>query len=101
MRTGIFRLQDPLYVSFFHCKILENFCIATIQTVRGRFWRMRVQITSQFQFPKKTAVGTDAMASLHDVIVLGAGVQGSATAYYLTQKAGVEGVLLLEQVNGD
>ncbi len=35
----------------------------------------------------------------YDVIVLGAGVQGSSTAYYLTQKAGIERVLLLEQVN--
>lgn len=33
-----------------------------------------------------------------DVVVVGAGVQGSATAYYLTQKAGTKKVLLLEQV---
>ena len=37
----------------------------------------------------------------YDVAVLGAGVQGSSTAYYLTQKAGVEKVLLLEQVRSD
>lgn len=35
----------------------------------------------------------------YDVVVLGAGVQGSATAYYLTQKANIKRVLLLEQVN--
>ena len=39
------------------------------------------------------------MGDLYDVVVLGAGVQGSSTAYYLTQKAGVKNVLLLEQVN--
>ena len=33
-----------------------------------------------------------------DVTVLGAGVQGSATAYYLAKKAGIKKVLLLEQV---
>ena len=35
----------------------------------------------------------------YDIVVLGAGVQGSATAYYLIQKAGVKKVLLLEQVS--
>ena len=35
---------------------------------------------------------------LYEVAVLGAGVQGSSTAYYLTRKAGVKRVLLLEQV---
>ena len=39
------------------------------------------------------------MARLFDVIVLGAGVQGSSTAYYLARKAGVKEVLLLEQVS--
>ena len=34
----------------------------------------------------------------YEVAVLGAGVEGSSTAYYLTQKAGVKNVLLLEQV---
>ena len=34
----------------------------------------------------------------YDVVVLGAGIQGSSTAYYLQRKAGVEKVLLLEQV---
>ena len=34
----------------------------------------------------------------YEVTVLGAGVEGSSTAYYLTQKAGVKNVLLLEQV---
>ena len=38
---------------------------------------------------------------LYDVTVLGAGVQGSSTAYYLKQKAGVEKVLLLEQVKSN
>ena len=33
-----------------------------------------------------------------DVAVLGAGVQGSATAYYLARKSGIKKVLLLEQV---
>ena len=40
----------------------------------------------------------DTGLGLQDVIVLGAGVQGSSTAYYLKQKAGVRDVLLLEQV---
>ncbi len=35
---------------------------------------------------------------IYDVTVLGAGVEGSSTAYYLTKKAGVKKVLLLEQV---
>ena len=35
---------------------------------------------------------------VYDVAVLGAGVQGSATAYYLAKKAGVKNVLLLEKV---
>ena len=34
----------------------------------------------------------------YDVVVLGAGVEGSSTAYYLKNKAGVRRVLLLEQV---
>ena len=40
------------------------------------------------------------MACCYDVVVLGAGIQGSSTAYYLTQKAGLKKVLLLEQVRG-
>lgn len=38
------------------------------------------------------------MAMEFEVTVLGAGVQGSSTAYYLARKAGVKRVLLLEQV---
>ena len=34
----------------------------------------------------------------YEVVVVGAGIQGSATAYYLTQKLGIKNVLLLEQV---
>ncbi len=34
----------------------------------------------------------------YEVIVVGAGVQGSSTAYYLAQKAEVVNVLLLDQV---
>lgn len=34
----------------------------------------------------------------YDVLIIGAGVQGSATAYYLTNKLRVERVLLLERV---
>ncbi len=34
----------------------------------------------------------------YEVIVVGAGVQGSSTAYYLAQKAQVVNVLLLDQV---
>ena len=35
---------------------------------------------------------------LYEVVVVGAGVQGSSTAYYLAKKLGVNNVLLLEQV---
>ena len=35
---------------------------------------------------------------LYEVAVVGAGVQGSSTAYYLAKKLGVNNVLLLEQV---
>ena len=38
------------------------------------------------------------MDDCYEVIIVGAGVQGSSTAYYLTQKAGISKVLLLEQV---
>ena len=34
----------------------------------------------------------------YEAIVVGAGIQGSATAYYLTNKLLVKDVLLLEQV---
>ena len=37
--------------------------------------------------------------NVYEAAVLGAGVQGSATAYYLAKKAGIQRVLLLEQVN--
>ncbi len=39
------------------------------------------------------------METTYDVTVLGAGVEGSSTAYYLTKKARVKKVLLLEQVS--
>ena len=39
------------------------------------------------------------MESVYDVTVLGAGVEGSSTAYYLANKAEVKMVLLLEQVS--
>ncbi len=39
------------------------------------------------------------LGMIYDVTVLGAGVEGSSTAYYLTKKAGVKRVLLLEQVS--
>ena len=35
---------------------------------------------------------------IHEVIVIGAGVEGSATGYYLTSR-GTKNVLLLEQVS--
>ncbi len=35
---------------------------------------------------------------IYEVIVVGAGIQGSATAYYLAKKVGLKKVLLLEQV---
>ena len=38
------------------------------------------------------------METCYDVAIVGAGVQGSATAYYLKKKAGVKKVLLLDQV---
>ena len=42
--------------------------------------------------------GSKMDPTCYDVTVLGAGVEGSSTAYYLTKKAGVKKVLLLEQV---
>ena len=39
------------------------------------------------------------MGECYNVVVLGAGVQGSATAYYLKQKVGIKNVLLLERVS--
>ena len=36
-------------------------------------------------------------SSIYDVIVIGAGIEGSSTGYYLTSR-GTQNVLLLEQV---
>ena len=36
-------------------------------------------------------------SSIYDVIVIGGGIEGSSTAYYLTSR-GTQNVLLLEQV---
>ena len=47
---------------------------------------------------KNSLVMVEGTEACYDVVVLGAGIQGSSTAYYLKQKAGVEKVLLLEQV---
>jgi len=35
----------------------------------------------------------------YEAIIVGAGIQGSATAYYLAKKLRVKNVLLLEQVS--
>ena len=40
----------------------------------------------------------EVMETLYDVIVVGAGVEGSSTAYHIA-KSGGKKVLLLEQVN--
>lgn len=47
---------------------------------------------------KNNVLDTMSSQHLYDVTVLGAGVQGSSTAYYLTQKAGMN-ILLLEQMS--
>ncbi len=51
--------------------------------------------------PGKKIVKMATEDECYDVIVLGAGVEGSSTAYYLTNKAGIKNVLLLEQVTAE
>ena len=43
-----------------------------------------------------TSAGTIS-SSVYDVIIIGAGIEGSSTAHYLTSR-GTQNVLLLEQV---
>ena len=62
-----------------------------MRTLRRRFRKY-------FQDTTRTKPSTFTMSELYDVIVVGAGIVGSATAYHLI-KNGAEKVLLLEQVN--